>query len=82
MQSIAIGLFILGFAIEALAVIAIVWYPLRRILPFKSPFELQSYGCMCFYIGVVFSDRDILFCVMGRGSSNLLLGRISSPNLI
>jgi hypothetical protein len=42
-----------GMGVEALSIIAMSSYELRRRLPLDSPIPLLSYGCMIFATGTV-----------------------------
>jgi hypothetical protein len=42
-----------GAVVEAVAVIGIASYRVRRLLPVASPIALQSVGCFCFCAGMV-----------------------------
>lgn len=41
-----------GFMAEIVAFLGMAYYPIRRVLPFKSPLELQALGCLCVYVGL------------------------------
>ncbi len=47
------GILIVGLLIEFVAFAGMAFYPVRRVLPVKSPITLQSTGCLTFYIGVL-----------------------------
>ena len=51
--AIGMSIVILGLIIEFIAFAAMAFYPVRRILPLKSPLQLQSTGCALFSLGVV-----------------------------
>ncbi|MFN0198777.1 MAG: hypothetical protein ACKVT0_18675 [Planctomycetaceae bacterium] len=53
-------LFFAGFAIEMIAVASMAIYPLRKALPFQSPFQLQSIGCICMLLGLVIGGLGAL----------------------
>ncbi len=44
---------IIGLLIEFIAVAGMVFDPIRRVLPMASSIQLQSTGCLTFYVGVV-----------------------------
>ena len=53
MFAIGISIVVLGLIIEFVAFAAMAFYPVRRILPLKSPIHLQSTGCAVLFLGVV-----------------------------
>jgi hypothetical protein len=43
---------ILGMILEAVAIVGIASYRVRRMLPVSSPITLQALGCTCFCGGL------------------------------
>ncbi|MCA9053303.1 MAG: hypothetical protein KDA75_05665 [Planctomycetaceae bacterium] len=53
MTTLGLAVVVIGLILEAIAFLAMVYYPLRRALPFQSPLQLQSLGCAVFAGGVL-----------------------------
>ncbi|MBL8814503.1 MAG: hypothetical protein JNL58_00630 [Planctomyces sp.] len=53
MVAIGMSIVVLGLIVEFVAIAAMAFYPIRRLLPLKSPIQLQSAGCAAFFLGVV-----------------------------
>ena len=50
--AIGMSIFVFGAIIEFVAFVSMAFYPVRRILPLKSPVQLLAPGCAIFYLGV------------------------------
>ena len=53
MSAIGMSIVVLSLIIEFVAFAAMAFYPVRRVLPLKSPIQMQSTGCALFFLGVV-----------------------------